>query len=177
MSVNSVNAVPPISLLLKVSIFIVGMFAFLQVYSIQAIFPVLMQTFLASETQVGLAVGATVLAIALMSPFMGMLSDAYGRKPFIVVAMLALALPTALIGFADNLQSVIVWRFLQGLAVPAITVVTIAYVAEEFTGKAHGILCGGYGARWIFGKLFAWAFGADNWLATGFLVYGGANLD
>lgn len=159
---SSTNSMPPISLLLKVSIFIVGMFAFLQVYAIQAILPVLMQTFLANETQVGLTVGATVLAIALMSPFMGMLSDAYGRKPFIVVAMLALAVPTALIGFADNLQSVIVWRFLQGLAVPAITVVTIAYVAEEFVGKAvaklmafyvAGTVLGGFLGRFLLGHL------------------------
>ncbi|ELA08363.1 major facilitator superfamily transporter [Moraxella macacae 0408225] len=158
----SVNTVQPIGLLLKVSIFVVGMFAFLQVYSIQAILPVLMQTFLASETWVGLTVGATVLAIALMSPFMGMLSDAYGRKPFIVAAMLALAIPTALIGFADSLDAVIGWRFLQGLAVPAITVVTIAYIAEEFVGNAvaklmafyvAGTVLGGFLGRFLLGHL------------------------
>ena len=54
------------------------MFAFLQVYSIQAVLPVMMVDFAATEVQAGMIVGATILAIAIMSPFLGMLSDAVG---------------------------------------------------------------------------------------------------
>lgn len=150
------------TLLVKLTIGIIGMFAFLQVYSIQAILPIIMQAFHASETQAGMTVGATVMAIAMMSPFMGMLSDAIGRKNIIIASIAFMAIPTALIGFSQSLHTVMMWRFLQGLAVPGITVVTIAYVGEEFAGTGmaklmsfyvSGTVLGGFLGRFILGHL------------------------
>src|SRR5690606_36437228 len=91
------------SWVLKLTIGLIGMFAFLQVYSIQAILPVLMVDMSATEVQAGMIVGATILAIAIMSPFLGMLSDAVGRKSFIVGALFFLAIPTALIAQSPNI--------------------------------------------------------------------------
>lgn len=148
--------------LVKLTIGMIGMFAFLQVYSIQAILPLIMQNFHASETQAGMTVGATVMAIAMMSPFMGMLSDAVGRKNIIIASIALMAIPTALIGFATSLNAMIFWRFLQGLAVPGITVVTLAYVGEEFAGTGmarlmsfyvSGTVLGGFLGRFIMGHL------------------------
>lgn len=138
------------------------MFAFLQVYSIQAILPVLLLDFAASEVQAGMVVGATVMAIALMSPFLGMLSDAIGRKSFIVGALLCLAIPTVLIAQSPSIGWLGVFRFLQGLSVPGITVVTIAYIGEEFEGQAvtelmafyvSGSVLGGFLGRFLLGHL------------------------
>jgi predicted MFS family arabinose efflux permease len=112
-------------------VWIIGFFAFLNVYSMQAVLPMVMQDFHASPLQAGATVGATVLAIALVSPFMGMLSDALGRKRILCTALFALTLPTALIALAQNLHTIILLRFLQGLAVPGIVVVLIAYLSEE----------------------------------------------
>ena len=113
------------SWILKLTIGLIGMFAFLQVYSIQAVLPVMMVDFSATEVQAGMIVGATVLAIAIMSPFLGMLSDAVGRKSFIVGALLFLAIPTALIAQSSSIEWVGIWRFMQGLSVPGITVVSL----------------------------------------------------
>ena len=97
-----------------------------------------------------------------MSPFMGMLSDAIGRKKVIVASLLFLAFPTAMLGFSSSLGQMNVWRFLQGLAVPGITVVLIAYIGEEFSGKAmtrlmtlyvSGTVLGGFSGRFILGHL------------------------
>ena len=134
----------------------------MQVYSIQAILPVLMADFSATEVQAGMVVGATILAIAIMSPFLGMLSDAVGRKVFIVGALLFLAIPTALIAQSPSIGWMGVWRFLQGLSVPGITVVTIAYIGEEFEGRAvtelmsfyvSGSVLGGFMGRFLLGHL------------------------
>ncbi|WP_438950580.1 MFS transporter [Psychrobacter submarinus] len=147
---------------------LIGVFAFLQVYSIQAILPVLMADFSATEVQAGMVVGATILAIAIMSPFLGMLSDAVGRKSFVVGALLFLTLPTALIAQSTTIEWIGLWRFIQGLSVPGITVVTIAYIGEEFEGRAvtelmsfyvSGSVLGGFMGRFLLGHLhefFGW---------------------
>lgn len=55
-----------------------------------------------------------------------------------------------------------IWRFLQGLAVPGITVVTIAYIGEEYIGKnvakltsfyVSGSVLGGFLGRFLIGHL------------------------
>lgn len=148
----------------KFTIAMIGFFAFLQVYSVQAILPVLMQDLQASEVQVGLAVGATVMAIALMSPFMGMLSDAFGRRRFIIGSLLMLAIPTFMVGMAGSVDGLTFWRFLQGLAVPGITVVLIAYIGEEYGDNIAGMMSlyvagtvlGGFSGRFFAGHLHEW---------------------
>lgn len=159
------NSLQAPSFVLKMTAMLIGVFAFLQVYSIQSILPVLMLDFKASEVQVGMAVGATVMAVAIMSPFLGMLSDAVGRKSIIVGALLFLAVPTALIAHSQSIESLTIWRFLQGLSVPGITVVTIAYLGEEFKGHAvaelmsyyvSGSVLGGFLGRFILGHLHEW---------------------
>ncbi len=150
------------SWVLKLTIGLIGVFAFLQVYSIQAILPVLMMDFAASEVQAGMVVGATVMAIAIMSPFLGMLSDAIGRKLLIVGALLFLAIPTALIAQSPTIGWLGLWRFMQGLSVPGITVVALAYIGEEFEGRAvtelmsfyvSGSVLGGFMGRFLLGHL------------------------
>jgi predicted MFS family arabinose efflux permease len=143
-------------------VWFIGFFAFLNVYSMQAVLPLVMRDFHASPLQAGATVGATVLAIALVSPFMGMLSDAWGRKRILCSALFFLSLPTALIALAGDLHSVVLLRFLQGLAVPGIVVVLIAYLSEEFRdgGVARmtstyvgGTVMGGFCGRFITGHV------------------------
>ncbi|WP_238791880.1 MFS transporter [Snodgrassella sp. ESL0324] len=75
---------PKLNLALIITVLITGALAFIQVYAIQSVLPVLMQEFHASAAAIGSTVGATILAVALTSPFLGMISDAFGRKAFIV---------------------------------------------------------------------------------------------
>ncbi|MDO4897569.1 MAG: MFS transporter [Moraxella sp.] len=154
----------------KITIALIGVFAFLQVYSVQAILPILIHDLNASEVQAGLSVGATVMAIALMSPFTGMLSDAFGRKRFVIGSLLLLSIPTALIAFSTSIQMLTLWRFLQGLSIPGITVVLIAYISEEYSDHlasmmslyVMGTVLGGFLGRFIAGhlhELIGWRWG------------------
>lgn len=159
---------------------LIGFFAFLNVYSIQSVLPLIGQEFQVSPVQAGMTVGATVLAVALVSPFMGMLSDAMGRKRVLCTALLALTVPTALISVSNGLGMVIFLRFLQGLVVPGIVVVMMAYLAEEFgtVGMARmtatyvgGTVMGGFCGRFITGH-------AGHWLGWrgAFLMLAAMNL-
>ena len=149
-------------------VWLIGFFAFLNVYTMQAVLPLVMRDFHASPVQAGFTIGATVLAVAIVSPFMGMLSDALGRKSVLCASLLALALPTALIPVAGSLASLIALRFVQGLAIPGIVVVIIAYISEEFragriarmtTTYVGGTVIGGFCGRFVtghLGHLFGW---------------------
>lgn len=143
-------------------------FAFLNIYAMQPVLPMVMRDFGATPVQAGFTVGATILALALMSPFIGILSDATGRKSVMFFSLLGLCLPTALVPFADSLRMLIALRFLQGLFIPGIVVVLLAYIGEEFTGDAiprlngifmSGAVMGGFCGRFItghLGHLFGW---------------------
>lgn len=148
--------------LLLLTIALVGVFAFLQVYSVQSILPELQRDLGATVVEIGRAVGATVLAVAIVSPLMGMVSDALGRKALVVVSVFALALPTAAMMGVHTVHGLTVWRFVQGLAVPGVTVVAIAYIGEEFRGAAMvrvmtlyitGSVLGGFLGRFLLGHL------------------------
>lgn len=153
---------PTLSLTLIITIFITGALAFVQVYSIQSILPILMQDFSVSAPTAGATVGATVLAVAVISPFMGMMSDALGRKAFIVGSILFMTLPTFLLAFVHDIGVMWWLRFAQGLGVPGITVVLIAYISEEFNGLVRtklmtfyvsGTVLGGFMGRFLMGYL------------------------
>lgn len=141
---------------------LVGLFAFIQVYSVQSILPQLQHDLHASVVEVGNSVGVTVLAVALISPFVGMLSDALGRKWLIVASVFALGIPTALMMLVETVHGLLVLRFLQGLAVPGVSVVLIAYIGEEFRGApmvrmmamyVAGSVLGGFLGRFLMGHL------------------------
>lgn len=167
---STTQRITQISMLEKITIAMIGFFAFLQVYSVQAILPVLITDLNANEIEAGMAVGATVLAIAIISPFIGMLSDALGRKPFIVGSLFLLAVPTALMGISSSMSEITVWRFLQGISVPGITVVLIAYISEEYADHlttmmsyyVSGTVFGGFSGRFFAGYLehfIGWRYG------------------
>lgn len=177
------DAPPPAS---RAIVWVVGVFAFLNVYSIQAVLPLLMADFHATPVEAGHTVGATVFGVALLSPFIGMLSDAWGRKRLIVTSMSLLVLPTVAAGFSHSLTELVLWRFLQGLAIPGITVVAMAYIAEEFMPRGKvarmmsayvsGSVCGGYAGRFLCGHISAVSDWRSALLGLAVLNLGGALL-
>lgn len=169
---------PTLGLMFAVAL--IGVSAFINVYSVQSILPLLMQDFNVSAVAVGATVGVTVLAVAAISPFIGMLSDAIGRRGLIAFSVFFLSVPTALIYFAHTIEMVTVLRFLQGLVVPGIAVVMMAYIGEEYRGKPMmrlmsayiaGTVLGGFLGRFIVGHLseiFGWR--------EAYLIMAGMNL-
>lgn len=128
-----------------------GFLAFLNLYPMQAVLPLLMHEFAADAVQAGATVGATVLAIALLSPLVGVLSDATGRRGWIVGALGAQAALTMAIPFAPGLDAIVAMRFLQGMAIPGVTAVLTAYLAEEYEGNELSRLMAAYISGGVFG--------------------------
>ena len=104
----------------RIAVIAAGTITFLNLYNVQALLPTLAREFALPLPQTRLAVTATLLAVALVAPFAGSISDMLGRKRLIVSAMWGLTVPTLLCATATGLPTLVVWRFVQGLLLPFI---------------------------------------------------------
>jgi MFS transporter, YNFM family, putative membrane transport protein len=115
-----------------IALMLAGIAAFLNLYATQPLLPMLARIFDASKAAVGMTVSAATIGVALSAPFCGLIAERAGRKRVIVTATLLLTIPTVLASTATSLPMLILWRFLQGLVMPGIFGVAIAYIAEEW---------------------------------------------
>ncbi len=137
----------------KVATVLAGFSAFLQAYATQPLLPQLRRGFSASEFTVSLTVSALTLAVALAAPLVGMLADVVGRKRVIVPAVLGLGVVGMLAATSPTLEVFIGWRFVQGLFIPGIIAVTIAYIAEEAAAGTAARLTANYVTGTVLGGL------------------------
>jgi MFS transporter, YNFM family, putative membrane transport protein len=146
----------------RYAVALAGAGAFLNLYSPQAVLPLLQKEFGTTEAGIALIMFASILAVALTAPFTGAIADVIGRKRVITGAMIALVIPTAMSALSPSLEAMIFWRFVQGLVLPPIFAVTIAYIggempADEATGMTGtyvmGAALGGFTGRLLTGLL------------------------
>jgi MFS transporter, YNFM family, putative membrane transport protein len=150
-----------------------GYCCFINLYSPQAILPLLSQEFGVGAAEISAIMTASTLAVALTAPFTGTVADVLGRKRVIVAAMAALALPTVMAALAPSLSALIFWRFMQGLTLPPIFAVTIAYIGDEWPPReataaagvyTSGASLGGFSGRFFTGilaDLIGWRLAFD----------------
>jgi MFS transporter, YNFM family, putative membrane transport protein len=123
---------------------IAGYCAFINLYSPQAILPLLSQEFGASAAEISTIITVSTLAVALTAPFSGAVADVLGRKRVIVAAMFMLVVPTVMVGLSDGLPALIFWRAVQGLILPPIFAVMVAYIGDELSRQAATTVAGIY---------------------------------
>jgi len=162
------------------ALMLAGTATFVDVYTTQALLPFLKGIYHASELEVSLTVSATILAVAITAPFVGLFAEGIGRKRIIVPALFGLALPTFLAATSTSLHALIFWRFLQGLFIPGIIAVTMAYINEEWAGRGVGAAMAAYVAGTVFGGFLGRLIPGIitthwNW-RTAFIVLGMLNL-
>jgi len=139
-----------------------GFAAFVNLYSPQALLPKLASEFHVGPGEISSLMTASTAAIALSAPFTGVLADVVGRKRLIVAAMFAITVPTVIMTFAASVPQLVLWRFVQGLLVPPIFTVTVAYIGDEWPPRevarvaglyVMGSAIGGFSGRFIPGML------------------------
>jgi predicted MFS family arabinose efflux permease len=115
-----------------IAVTLAGIGAFFNLYATQPLLPLFEQIFHASKSEVGRTVSAATLGVALSAPFCGALAERVGRRKIIVLSIFLLSIPTILAATSNGLSQLVFWRFLQGIVMPGIFGVTIAYIAEEW---------------------------------------------
>jgi YNFM family putative membrane transporter len=164
----------------KVAVATAGFCTFLTLYSPQALLPALSREFGVGAAEISAIMTASTLAIALTAPFTGAIADVLGRKRVIAAAMLAVVVPMAGAALAPDVQALIAWRFFQGLLLPPIFAVTVAYIGDEWppaqvagvagiyiAGSSLGGFCGRF-IPGVLGDLIGWR--------GGFLALAGLSL-
>jgi predicted MFS family arabinose efflux permease len=145
-----------------------GFAAFVNLYSPQALLPELAHEFGVNAGEISSLMTAGTAAIALTAPFTGVLADLAGRKRLITIAMFAIVVPTVIMTLVGSVPQLAFWRFIQGLLLPPIFTVTVAYIGDEWppgdiarvaglyvSGSSVGGFCGRF-IPGVFADLIGW---------------------
>jgi predicted MFS family arabinose efflux permease len=139
-----------------------GFTAFVNLYSPQALLPELSLEFGVGAGAISALMTASTAAIALTAPFTGALADVLGRKRLITAAGFAVLVPTLIMTFAVSVPQLVALRFVQGLLLPPIFTVAVAYVGDEWPAAdvprvaglfISGSSVGGFCGRFITGAV------------------------
>src|SRR5215813_8589764 len=152
----------------RIAVPIAGFCAFLNLYSPQALLPALSREFNVTAVQISAIMTASTFAVALTAPFTGAIADVLGRKRVITAAMVVSVAPMIMQALAPSVDALVFWRFVQGVVLPGIFVVTVAYIGDEWppaqvagvaglfiTGSSIGGFCGRF-VPGVLGDLIGW---------------------
>lgn len=92
----------------------------------------------ASDMDLGIIFASYALAQLVTAIPFGLMSDRYGRKPFMVLGMLFLSISSTLYILARSVPLIVACRTIQGLAASATWSSALALVADTFPGRNKG---------------------------------------
>lgn len=150
----------------RIAVLLAGAAAFINLYAPQSILPDLRAWMGSSTTLAGMVISATTAGVALAAPFVGWLGDHLGRRRVIVTAAWIAILPTLLVSIAQTPTELIVARFIEGLTLPGVFTVTVAYIGDEWAAHearsvtalyVAGTIAGGFSGRLVTGVVAEFA--------------------
>lgn len=97
-------------------------------------FPAIQASMHASPLELQQTLSVYLLCFAIMMLFHGSLSDSFGRRPIILVSLLAFIFTSISCAFAQDIHTLIMLRGLQGLSAGAGMIVGRAIIRDLYTG-------------------------------------------
>lgn len=162
---------------------IIALIAFLtlvDLFAAQAILPTLVEKFQASPAEVGFAVNASTLGMAISGLGIAFFGGRIDRRNGIWMSLALLSIPTTLLAFVDDLSVFAILRVIQGLCMSAAFTLTVAYLSEHFSpARAAGALAAyvtGNVASNLFGRTLSAAVAGLGGLSINFLTFAALNL-
>lgn len=144
------------------ALFSAGLATFALLYCVQPILPVLSQEFglTPANSSISLSISTAMLAIGLL--FTGPLSDAIGRKPVMVTALLLASICTLLSTMMTSWHGILIMRALIGLSLSGVAAVGMTYLSEEihpsFVAFSMGLYISGNSIGGMSGRLISGVF-------------------
>lgn len=164
-------------------LFVIGMISFLtlvDLFAAQAILPSLTRAYGVTPAEMGLAVNAATLGMAVAGVVIALLASRIDARNGIWISLALLALPTMLLGTMPDLATFTALRIVQGVFMSAAFTLTMAYLAERFSAadvaSALAAYVTGNVACNLFGRLMSASLASSFGLEVTFFVFAALNL-
>ncbi len=92
-------------------------------------------------------------ANAIIIPMTGWLSRLIGRKRYLIISVALFTLSSFFCGFAWNIQSLVIFRVMQGLAGGSLQPISQSILLETFPPRQHGMAMAIFGIGIMFGPI------------------------
>lgn len=139
--------------LLLASVFFLVSSAFTVVYITQPVLPVLQAEFGVSAAAASLSVSAVILGVALATLPFGFAADRYPARSLMLIGSAVVITGSLVCAWTDQFPLLISLRFLQGLAMPALTTCVAAYLARTLPPAQLNVMMGAYVSATVAGGL------------------------
>lgn len=159
---------------LLASIFLIVFIDLLGFSLILPILPFYAIRFQATDFMIGLLTASYAVAQFIAAPFLGRLSDRFGRRPILLISITGSIIGFIILALAPNLMWLFIARILAGFTGGNISVAQ-AYIADvtkpEERAKGLGLIGAAFGLGFIFGPalggmLSSWLTSAPAFLAA-----------
>ncbi|MEV8272273.1 MFS transporter [Microbacterium sp. NPDC077184] len=127
---------------LVIGLFFAGVATFAQLYSPQAVLPLIAAEFAVSPSVAALAVSVSTLGLALAVLPWSMAADRWGRVPAMAVGISVATAIGILATFAPTVELFLLARFLEGVGLGAMPAIALTYLTEEVS-VAHTVRVAG----------------------------------
>jgi MFS transporter, YNFM family, putative membrane transport protein len=135
-------------------LFFAGVATFAQLYSPQAVLPLIADEFEVPPATAALAVSATTLALAVTVIPWSAVADRIGRVPAMTIGIVAATVFGLLAPFSPDLGTLLALRLLEGVGLGAVPAIALAYLSEEVDAGHTAAAAGSYIAGTTIGGLF-----------------------
>ncbi|MCQ6268180.1 MFS transporter [Fictibacillus sp. WQ 8-8] len=143
----------------SMAFFAAGFNTFAILYCVQPLMPEFTKEFSITPTTASLSLSVTTIVLAVSMLIFGSLSEVWGRKPIMVISMLAASVFCILTAFSPNFHFLLILRTLEGISLAGLPSIAMAFLGEEIEPKSLGTAMGLYicgnsiGA--VFGRVFS----------------------
>lgn len=126
---------------------------------VTVILPQMQGSLSATQDQISWIVTLNILATAIMTPMAGWLSATFGWRNVMLYCLAGFTISTVLCGMAESLESLIVYRILQGGFGAPMTPLSNAILLAIYPKRQHGTVTAIFGMGVVVGPIFGPVFG------------------
>ena len=162
---------------------VIGIISFLtlvDLFAAQAILPSLTRAYGVTPAEMGFAVNASTLGMAVAGIAIALLAGRIDCRRGIWISLACLAVPTMLLGTMPDLATFTALRIVQGVFMSAAFTLTMAYLAEHYSAtdvaSALAAYVTGNVACNLFGRLMSASLASSFGLEVTFFVFAALNL-
>ncbi|MGN7355933.1 MFS transporter [Paenibacillus sp. SAF-054] len=128
----------------SLALFAGGFNTFAILYYTQPLMPEFSKEFGISPVTASLSLSLTTLVLAFSMIIAGSLSESWGRKPIMAVAMITASVLTLITALVPNFHTLLVFRMILGIVLAGLPAIAMAYLGEEIAPASLGAVMGLY---------------------------------